>query len=132
MFQDRPTQIALFRYGIISDFVNQFPLKHGDQEQLIRYKCDRSWQIPGSDRTKIARATILNWIRRYHAGHNKFESLYPRSRNDRNRSRAIDDLTVQKLTRLTKNSNIKTVRNLISEMYRQGLVAVVPKNWTMC
>jgi transposase len=115
-------QIALFRYGIISDIVNQVCLPPGKQEELIRYKCSCIWKIPYTNRTRIARTTILCWIKRYNNGGKKIESLYPKARNDRNKTRVIDDQTAKNLTWLTKNSDINSVKTILLEMNRQELV----------
>jgi transposase len=119
----RCQEIALFRYGIISDFVNEHHLEHGMQEVLIRYKCNRTWKIPHSKRTRIGRSTMLNWIRRYNQGGKKIESLYPRERSDKNVSRVIDAQTADNLMSLTKNSDIRSLRMLVDEMDRQHLVS---------
>jgi hypothetical protein len=115
-------EIALFRYGIISDFVNEVRLEHGPQEELIRFKCSRRWQIPHSDRIRISRSTILNWIRRYNDGGKTIESLFPRERIDKNISRVIDAQTADNLIRLTKMSNISSASMLVIEMNYQHLV----------
>ena len=90
MNEEQCEQIALFRYGVISDFVNKTSLAFGTQEELLRYKCNCKWRIPYSDRTQISRGIILHWIRLYRAGGEKIEALYPRERNDINKSRVIE------------------------------------------
>ena len=39
---------AVFRYSVISDLVNARNLDRGEQERLIKEKCDRKWVIPFS------------------------------------------------------------------------------------
>ena len=69
-------QIALFRYGIISDFVNRKGvLKNGEKEKLLNSKVNCVWNIPFSERTHISRATILNWIKRFEQGKRKIVPL---------------------------------------------------------
>jgi len=120
---DECNQIALFRYGIISDFVNRKNfLKNGEQEQLLRSKYNGIWKIPFSNRSRISRAIILHWIKRYTGSRGKIESLSPRSRSDIGRSRVIDVRTTENLVNLIRSSNIKTVDTVISEMKRRGLV----------
>jgi putative transposase len=75
MDEERCKQIALFRYGVISDFVNQTTLPFGAQEKLLEYKSNCEWKIPYSDRNKISRGTIIHWIRLYRAGETKLEAL---------------------------------------------------------
>jgi len=115
-------EVALFRYGIINDFVNQVHIAHGIKEELIRYKCSRTWMIPYSNRTHITRSTILYWIKRYNDGGKSIQSLYPRERSDKNKTRVIDNQTANNLIWLTKNSNINSFNTLLCEMNSQNLV----------
>ena len=120
---DKSYQIAMFRYGIVSDFINRKEvLKHGEKERLLRSKTSCIWSIPFSDRTYVSRGTILNWIKRFERGGRNIESLYPRRRSDMGRSRAIDVRTTDNLVILVRNSNVKTIGTVISEMKRRGLV----------
>jgi transposase len=114
--------IALFRYGIISDFVNQEKIEYGMKADLFRLKCNCCWKIPYSKKTRITRSTILQWISKYNKSGNNIEALYPQERNDINVSRAIDDKTINNIIRLTKESNINNARSLLTELNLQHLV----------
>ena len=123
MVADKNRQIALFRYGIISDFVNRTQLfKLGEKEKLFRIKLNCTWKIPHSKKTSISRGIIYHWIDRYKESGGKLESLYPRRRSDIGKSRVIDTQTENNLIYLTKNSDISTVRAILSEMKCRGLV----------
>lgn len=102
MDEELKKRIAVFRYGVIADFVGGRILSHGETKRLIRDKCVRKWQIPGSQRSSISGSTIKEWIARYRASGNKLESLYPRNRSDRGKSRAIEQETAQGLLALRK------------------------------
>ena len=65
MTEDEKQQVASFRFGVICDLVNGVQLASGEQEQLLRDKCARKWQIPFSNKTRISRSTILRWMRVY-------------------------------------------------------------------
>ncbi len=95
-------RIAVFRYGVIADFVGSRQLSRGERNRLIKDKCVRKWQIPGSQRSSISKSTIKEWIARYRASGNKLESLYPKRRRDRGKSRAIKQETAQGLLALRK------------------------------
>ncbi len=95
-------RIAVFRYGVIADFVGGSVHGRGEMKRLIKDKCARKWQIPGSQRSNIGESTIKEWIARYRASGNKLESLYPRNRCDRGKSRAIEQETAQGLLALRK------------------------------
>jgi len=95
-------RIAVFRYGVIADIVGGITHDWGETKRLIKDKCARKWQIPGSSRSSIGESTIKEWIGRYRASGNKLESLYPRNRSDRGKSRAIEQETAQGLLALRK------------------------------
>jgi putative transposase len=120
---DECKQIALFRYGIISDFVNRKEiLKYGEQKKLLRSKYNCNWRIPFSNKTRISISIIIHWIKRYNESGGKIESLYPQRRSDIGQSRVMDTQTANNLIYLTKNSDISTVRKILSEMNCRGLV----------
>lgn len=102
MDEELKKRIAVFRYGVIADFVGGRVLSRGETKRLIRDKCAQKWQIPGSQRSSISKSTIKEWIARYRASGNKLASLYPRNRSDRGKSRAIGQETAQGLLALRK------------------------------
>jgi transposase InsO family protein len=122
MDEDRRKQVAVFRFGVISDFVTGARLEPGERERLLRDKSGRRWQIPFSSRSRIARSTILSWIRRYQASGGKLNSLYPESRSDRGVSRALEPETVQGIIRLRNQLPKVSVPTLIAEVKRRGIV----------
>lgn len=122
MDDEKKKQIAVFRFGVISDFVNGSAMARGEQERLLMDKCARSWQIPFSTRTRLAPSTILRWIRQYKQGGGRLESLYPQSRNDQGQARALDEDTVQSLIRLRKELQTAPVSTLIAEAHRRRIV----------
>jgi putative transposase len=83
---ERVEQIALFRYGLISDLVHP-----GDDTrrlyERLRDKSDKSYYIPGSRRTRVAVETLRDWLMAYKAG--GFDALRPKPRADIGRARAI-------------------------------------------
>jgi transposase InsO family protein len=122
MDEEHKRQIAIMRFGVISDFVTPLRLDRGERERLLRDKCAREWQIPFSDRTRLARTTILSWIQAYLAGGRRLESLMPQDRSDRGTSRVLDEDTAQALVRLRAEMPKATVRRLINEARERRLV----------
>ena len=122
MDEQQQKQVAVFRFGVIADFVNRPSLDRGEQERLLREKSERAWQIPFSRRTRLSRSTIVSWIRRYRQGGAKLESLFPRSRNDRGSSRALDDDTISTLLNLRRQMPKGTVPSLIATMKQRNLI----------
>jgi len=121
MTEDEKKEVAIFRYSVISDFVNGMNLSRAEKRRLMEEKCGRKWQIPYSRRTRISIETIRNWIRLYKAG--GLESLMPKDRSDQGRSRAMDEDTCEALIRLRKKLPDATVPHLIEQMNQRRLVS---------
>ena len=58
MDEEQKKQVAVFRFGVIADFVTGARLLRGEKRRLLREKCARKWHIPFSDRTSIGPSTI--------------------------------------------------------------------------
>ena len=122
MKEDRKKQIAVFRFGVIHEFVGGAVLDYGEQQRLLEEKCARKWQIPYSNRTRVSRGAMLSWIKQYKQSGDKLESLYPKDRQDREKSRAIDEQTADNLIALRKSMPRVTVPVLIKVMEKRRLV----------
>lgn len=122
MDQEQKKQIAVFRFGVIADFVTGVKLHRGEKERLLADKCARKWMIPYSNRTSIGRSTIRDWIKSYQTGGGRLEALYPCDRMDRGKSRTIDDETAANLTCLRSEMPTATVETLIGVMTQRRLI----------
>ncbi len=120
MTEDEKKEVAIFRYSVISDFVNGMELTRAERQQLMRDKCERKWQIPFSPKTRISAETIRNWIRLFKDG--GLGSLMPKDRSDQGRSRAMDDDTCEALICLRKEMPAATVPHLIEQMNQRKVV----------
>jgi len=120
MTEDEKKEVAIFRYSVISDFVNGMDLTRAERRQLMRDKCQRKWQIPFSQKTRISEETIRNWIRIFNGG--GLVSLIPKGRCDQGHSRAMDDDTCEALICLRKEMSAATVPHLIEQMNQRKLV----------
>lgn len=123
MEEEKKKEIALFRFNIIHECVGSVRLEKGDQERIIKDKCARRWRIPFSDRTRVSRGMVFDWIKRYKASGGKLTSLYPKDRSDRGSSRAIDEFSGQNLIALKKSMPHLTVPRLIDMMHQRHLVS---------
>ena len=120
MTEDEKMQVAIFRYSVISDFVNGIDMSRAEKSRLMGEKCERKWSNPFSQKTRISRETINHWIRIYNGGGVK--ALRPKDRSDQGRSRAMDDDTCEALICLRKEMPAATVPHLIEQMNQRKLV----------
>jgi transposase InsO family protein len=122
MNDEQKKQVAIFRFGVISDFVSPTRLAWGERARLLEEKCARQWQIPFSTRTRLSVATIRSWIRAYEKGGQQLEALYPHSRSDRGQARALDQETTLALLGLRRQMPTAPVQNLIRIAQQRGVV----------
>ena len=122
MNEEQKKQVAIFRFGVISDFVSPPRLDWGERARLLKEKCARQWQIPFSSRTRLSPPTIRSWIRAYEKGGQRLEALYPHSRSDRGSPRALDKETTLALIGLRREMPRATVQSLIRTAQQRGVV----------
>ena len=79
---DLPMKVATFRFGVIADFVTGTRLGYGDKERLLTEKALRLYEVPGSERSRVSRATMLGWATLYRQGGYQIEALCPKVRAD--------------------------------------------------
>ena len=123
MTEEQKQRVAVFRFGIIHEFLDAVRLDHGEQAELLRKKCERQWDIPFSSRSSIGRSTILRWVHQYKASGGNLESLYPHERNDHGKTRALDGETSLALVECRRKMPGLTVPALIQIMRDQKLVS---------
>lgn len=115
-------EVALFRFGVISDLVGATRLEYGEFERLVKHKSSQRWNIPHSQRTRISPSTIRRWVARYQASGGQLSSLSPAARSDRGTSRAVDDETIGALVRLRTEKPTTPLERLLVEMEEKDLV----------
>lgn len=123
MTEDEKKQVAVFRFSVISDFVNGSWLSQSQKNLLMKDKCARKWRIPFSEKTGIGKGTIFRWIRLYTNSRDDLTSLYPKDRSDQGKSRSLDEETCLALTDLRLQLPAATVPYLIEQMNLQKRVA---------
>lgn len=116
MTEDEKMQVAVFRFSVISDFIHARSMSRQERGRLLREKCDRKWQIPFSEKTRISKGTIKRWLRIYDRSNSDLKSLYPRERGDHGTCRAMDEETCLSLARLREQMPYSTVPHLIKRM----------------
>ncbi len=118
MTEDEKMQVAVFRFGIISDFVIGTQMSRAEKRRLMRDKCARKWQIPFSEKTRLSMGTIGRWCRLYKDSNGDLKSLQPKDRSDQGQSRAMDEETCLSLIELKLETPALTVPQLIEQMNR--------------
>ena len=116
---DLHEQMALFRYGIIADFANLPPGTTG-LYALIKRKAEKSYRIPGSNRTKVAEETIRSWLKKYRKG--GFDALQPKTRRDIGKARRLPLEVADVLLAVKEESPDLTVPLVIKKAVTSGLI----------
>ena len=119
MTNDLALKVATFRFGVISDFVGGARLEHGDKERLLQSKSGMKYEIPGSKRTRVSRATIILWIATYKAGGSQLEALKPRTRADKGTYKGLDSALCMAVRRL-KNEDCRMTVPVILQKLRHA------------
>ena len=104
--------IALFRYGVIADLAH-LPVGTPGTGAMMRAKAERSYAIPGTDRTRVAAETMRGWITDYRRG--GFEALYPKPRTDRGKPRRLPAGVAERLIALKTASPNRSVRSISAQ-----------------
>jgi len=123
MTEDERKKVAVFRFGVIAEFVGTTRLDQGEKAELLRQKCARQWQIPQSSRTRLSESTILRWGKLYKDGGYRLESLYPQPRSDKGKARALDEETSLVLLDQRRMMPKLSVPELIQTVKNQQLIA---------
>ncbi len=107
--------IALFRYGVIAEFV-PWPKERKGLYEAIQAKAEREHTIPGSARTRVAAETIRDWLKAYRRG--GFDALLPKPRADRGQARRLPPGVVEALL-AAKEANPQLSVQLVIRAVRQ-------------
>ena len=114
MKEDEKEAKALFRYGLISEFLH-YAFRWGDQRLRMQEIAERFYQVSwqaGNYRVSIA--TLRRWLAKYR--NNGFSGLTPGDRRDRNISKAIEPILSDRIIALKKSSPEMSIPILISSL----------------
>ena len=109
--------LALFRYGLIAEFV-QLPAGSRGLYRRLREKANTDYTIPGSTRTRVAPETLRHWLKDYRRG--GFDALIPKGRADRGRSRALPQAVADALMSLKDEQPHLSIPQLIRAVQQNG------------
>lgn len=108
-----PQAVALFRYGLIAEFLHR-PSNQPGLYQRLREKSSQAYQIPGSQRQRVAAETLRHWIKDYKRG--GIDALKPKPRHDLGRSRALPQHVADQLLALKEEQPHLSVAQLIASL----------------
>ncbi len=104
MDEERRKKIALFRFGVITPLLGVKTQGRGHRSSLLREICAKQWVIPGSGRSNLSKATVLNWLSRYEKSGNSLDALMPSSRKDLGTSRKLPKETELALVNMKREN----------------------------
>lgn len=119
MDENHQERVALFRFGVIAELVNG-PLAPGEMEKALTRLSQKTWTIPGTDRTQIARSTLRDWAAAYRAM--GLDGLRPQPRSDAGTSRAIPETVQELLLAMRKERPKASLESLIRAMRLSGKI----------
>ena len=122
MTENKNEAIAVFRFGVIHEFVGGASLGREERRRLLQDKCARKWVIPHSSRTRISENTIYRWIRRYQKSGGKIQSLYPGKRDDRGKPRKLDEESIANIVNARRQQGHLPVPLLLAQLKSQSRV----------
>jgi len=119
--------IGLWRFGIIFPLLKD-NLQKGEKGALIKEILNKSYTIPGTNRTTISRATLYEWLSAYQTT-GKLESLYPKTRIDRGLSRLMDGDTQEAIIAYRKREENRHIplTSFIEKAQENGIVSQTEK-----
>jgi putative transposase len=125
---ERAEQVALFRYGLISDLIH--PAAGDERRRLYERLCEKaakSYCIPGSRRTRVAVETLRDWLSAYKAG--GFDALRPKPRADIGTARGIPGPLCDLLVMLKddhRDWSVAMVIDTAKQMDKQAAAMALP------
>jgi len=117
--EEKRTQIALFRYGLIAPLLHR-PLDRGEIAALCTALAAKTHQIPFSKRTTINADTVWRYLARYRKG--GFEALKPQARDDAGKPRRLPEEVVRKAIALREEQPSRSTTTIIEILRRDPAV----------
>ncbi len=106
-------QVALSRYLVIAELCHLTPGTPEYREAMHRLLA-KEWNLSGTNRTRVARQTIRDWLRRYDSAVG-VASLYPKSRSDQGERRRLSVEVAEILLAIKRQQPKLSVRLVIKQ-----------------
>lgn len=114
--EEKRTQIALFRYGLIAPLLHH-PLERGEINAHLKACAAQAHQIPYSKRTTVNAETIWRYYSRYRKC-GGFEALKPQLRADADKPRRIPEYVIQKAIGLREAQPSRSAKTIVEILRR--------------
>lgn len=111
--------IALWRLGVLGPLVSA-RLEHGDRIQHFKEIAARVHQMPDGKTVTLSPRTIESWYYAHKEG--GFEALYPETRSDCGKSRAIAPEVAELILRAKREKPRRSINRIIRMLERAGKV----------
>ena len=121
--EERHTQIALFRYGLIAPLLFD-PLAAGQLEGALRAIAAKTYTIPYSKRTRVGIATLRRYLQLYQQ--HGFEALRPKERADKHTPRAFSPEVVEKAIALREEQPARTTAMIVQILKQDESLQTAP------
>lgn len=115
MNDDDKKAIALWRLGVLGPLMSA-RLEHGDRKNYFAEAASRTHQEPSGRWVKLSPRTVEAWFYTYREG--GFEALFPQTRNDRQKSRAIGPEVADLVLRAKREKPRRSIRRIIRMLER--------------
>jgi putative transposase len=107
--------IALWRIGVLGALVSA-RLEHGDRVKLFEEIAARVHQMPDGKSVELSARTVESWYYAHKQG--GFEALYPGTRSDCGKSRAIEPEVAELILRAKRERPRRSIRRIIRMLER--------------
>jgi transposase InsO family protein len=112
---ERGTEIALFRYGLIAPLLFG-SLSAGELEKVLREIAAKSYTIPHSTRTRVGMTTLRRYLKLYKK--DGFDALRPPQRSDRRKPRVFLPKVLEKAVGLREEQPGRTTPMIVQLLKR--------------
>jgi transposase InsO family protein len=119
MTDDERNQVALFRHAILGDVLSR-NLRRGQLRPTLKQLAQETYQDHHGRSRRIAYKTLEEWYYKYRTG--GFETLKPRPRKDRNKSRILTEDLQQLIVDMKREDPGRSAPLILRELELAGRI----------
>ena len=117
---DERQKVALWRLSVLGPLISA-RLEHGDRRAYFEQAASRLHQAPDGRLVRLSPRTVESWYLAHRRG--GFRALFPVSRSDRGKSRAIGPELADLIVRAKREKPRRSLRRIIRALERAHVVA---------